>query len=52
MNEMECRSAKLVPANGQPEDIFGCLKGEIEIVGDIVGPAVALEDWEVQRWSC
>ena len=41
--------AKLVPADGQPEDIFGCLKGEIEIVGDIVSPAVPLEDWEVLR---
>jgi prevent-host-death family protein len=41
--------AKLVPADGQPEDIFGCLKGEIEIVGDVVSPAVSLEDWEVLR---
>jgi prevent-host-death family protein len=41
--------AKLVPADGQPEDIFGCLKGEIEIVGDIVSPAVPLKDWEVLR---
>ena len=41
--------AKLVPADGQPEDIFGCLKGEIEIVGDVVSPAVPLEDWEVLR---
>lgn len=38
--------AKLVPADTQPEDIFGCLKGEIEIVGDVVSPAVPLEDWE------
>jgi hypothetical protein len=49
MNEMECRSAKLVPPDGQPEDIFGCLKGEIEIVGDLMAPAVALDDWEVLR---
>jgi prevent-host-death family protein len=41
--------AKLVPADGPPEDIFGCLKGEIEIVGDIVSPAVPLKDWEVLR---
>jgi prevent-host-death family protein len=41
--------AKLVPADGQPDDIFGCLKGEIEIVGDIVSPAVPLKDWEVLR---
>lgn len=41
--------AKLVPADTPPEDIFGCLKGEIEIVGDIVSPAVPLEDWETGR---
>ena len=41
--------AKLVPADGQPGDIFGCLRGEVEIVGDIVSPAVPLEDWEVLK---
>ena len=49
MNEMERRSAKHEPSEREPEDIFGCLKGEIEIVGDIVTPAVPLEDWEVLR---
>jgi prevent-host-death family protein len=41
--------AKLVPADGQPDDVFGCMKGEIEIVGDIVSPAVPLKDWEILR---
>jgi prevent-host-death family protein len=41
--------AKLIPADTDPEDIFGCLKGEIEIVGDIVSPVVPLEDWETGR---
>jgi prevent-host-death family protein len=41
--------AKLVPAESQPEDIFGCLKGEIQIVGDIESPVVPLEDWEALR---
>jgi prevent-host-death family protein len=41
--------AKLVPAEGQPGDIFGCLKSEVEIVGDIVSPAVPLKDWEILR---
>lgn len=41
--------AKLVPAEGQPEDVFGCMKGQLEIVGDIVAPAVPLEDWDVLR---
>ena len=39
--------AKLVPADGQPEDVFGCLKDEIEIVGDILSPLVQPGDWEV-----
>ncbi|MGI8772012.1 MAG: type II toxin-antitoxin system Phd/YefM family antitoxin [Acidobacteriaceae bacterium] len=38
--------AKLVPITNQPDPIFGFLKGEIEIKGDIVGPIVPLEDWE------
>jgi len=41
--------AKLVPADSQPEDIFGCMKGEIEILGDIVAPAIPVEDWEILR---
>jgi antitoxin (DNA-binding transcriptional repressor) of toxin-antitoxin stability system len=41
--------AKLVPAEGQPEDIFGCLKDEIKIVGDIESPVVPLEDWDALR---
>lgn len=41
--------AKLVPADGQPEDVFGCLKDEIEIVGDILSPLVQPQDWEVLR---
>lgn len=41
--------AKLVPADGKPTDIFDCLKGEIEITGDLVAPVVAPEDWEALR---
>jgi len=41
--------AKLVPAEGQPEDIFDCLKDEIKIVGDIESPVVPLEDWDALR---
>jgi len=41
--------AKLVPAEAQPEDIFGCLKDEIKIVGDIESPVVPLEDWDALR---
>lgn len=38
--------AKLVPAETQPRDVFGCLRGVMEIVGDIESPAIPLEDWE------
>ena len=41
--------AKLVPADGPPEDIFGCLKDEIKIVGDIESPVTPLEDWDALR---
>jgi prevent-host-death family protein len=41
--------AKLMPPDGQPEEIFGCLKGEIEIVGDILSPLVSPDDWEALR---
>jgi antitoxin (DNA-binding transcriptional repressor) of toxin-antitoxin stability system len=41
--------ARLVPAESQPEDIFGCLKDEIKIVGDIESPVVPLEDWDALR---
>jgi prevent-host-death family protein len=41
--------AKLVPAEGKPDDIFGCLKGIVEIVGDIESPVVPPEDWEALR---
>jgi prevent-host-death family protein len=41
--------AKLVPADGPSDEIFGCLKGEIEIVGDILSPLVPPEDWAAVR---
>jgi prevent-host-death family protein len=41
--------AKLVPTDATPKDIFGCMKGRIEIVGDIMAPLVDPEDWEGLR---
>jgi prevent-host-death family protein len=41
--------AKLVPADDPADDIFGCLRGEVEIIGDIMAPVVPLEDWEALR---
>ena len=33
----------------EPDNVFGCMRGEVEIVGDIVSSAVPLEDWEILR---
>jgi prevent-host-death family protein len=41
--------AKLVPADAPAATLFGCLAGEIEIVGDIVSPIVPPEAWEVMK---
>jgi len=38
--------AKLVPAPSSPDDIFGYMKGKVKILGDIVGPAFPLEEWD------
>jgi prevent-host-death family protein len=41
--------AKLVPVQGRPKDVFGCMRGEVEIVGNILDPVVHPEDWELLR---
>ncbi|MEO8505223.1 MAG: type II toxin-antitoxin system Phd/YefM family antitoxin [Acidobacteriota bacterium] len=38
--------AQLVPVEPAVRAVFGCLRGEIEIVGDIVSPAIPPEAWE------
>jgi prevent-host-death family protein len=40
---------KLVPVGRSNDGVFGCLKGVMEIVGDIESPAVPPEDWEANR---
>lgn len=37
---------KLVPVEDAERDVFGCLEGVIEIVGDIEAPVVEPEAWE------
>lgn len=37
--------AKLVPVDEKKDDIFGFLKGKIEIKGDVVAPAFTPEEW-------
>jgi len=41
--------AKPAPVQRRGDDIFGCLKGMMEIVGDIESPLVAPEDWDANR---
>jgi prevent-host-death family protein len=41
--------AQLVPAGRSARNVFGCLEGAIEIVGDIVSPVIAPKDWEAIR---
>jgi prevent-host-death family protein len=41
--------AKLVPADKNPDDIFGCLKGVFKIVGDIESPVVSPDEWEANQ---
>jgi prevent-host-death family protein len=37
--------AKLVPVEEQTDDLFGFLRGKVTIVGDVVSPAMQLEEW-------
>ena len=43
------RVAKLVPAEAQPEDVFGCLVGVVEIMGDTEAPVVKPKNWKGLR---
>jgi prevent-host-death family protein len=37
---------KLVPADAQAKDVFGCLAGVVEIVGDIEAPVANPKAWD------
>ncbi len=42
--------AEVFPPSPVPrKDLFGFMKGEVQILGDIVSPASDPEDWEVLR---
>ncbi len=41
--------AKLVPADDGGGDVFGCLAGALEIVGDIESPVVPARDWKALK---
>jgi prevent-host-death family protein len=38
--------AKLVPADEDPDEVFGRLQGIVEITGDVESPIVAPEEWK------
>ncbi len=40
---------KVVPVKWEKDDIFGFMKGEFKIVGDIESPVVPLKDWKITR---
>lgn len=40
---------KVVPAKADKDDLFGYMKDDFEIVGDIVSPAATLEEWEILK---
>lgn len=37
--------AKLVPVDDGKDDIYGFFRGKVKIVGDVVSPALTLEEW-------
>jgi prevent-host-death family protein len=39
--------AKLVPIESTEPDVFGCLAGEIEVIGDIEAPLIDPKAWKV-----
>jgi prevent-host-death family protein len=41
--------ARLVPVDEPARDVFGCLWGELEVVGDIVSPVIAPSAWKGSR---
>ena len=41
--------AKMIPAEAEPKDVFGCLRGAMEIVGDIESPVIPPDDWDILR---
>jgi prevent-host-death family protein len=37
--------AKLVPVSGEKDDIYGFMAGKGRIIGDVISPALSLEEW-------
>jgi hypothetical protein len=49
MIEKGKRVAKLVHADAKTDDVMGCLRGVLKIVGDVTKRVVELDDWEAVR---
>jgi prevent-host-death family protein len=41
--------AKLVPPDEPARDVFGCLVGKLEIVGDVERPVIESDEWHATR---
>ena len=41
--------ARLLPIDEPGREVFGCLAGQLEIAGDITGPAIAPSAWKGSR---
>ena len=41
--------AKLVPADDASPDVFGCMAGTADIVGDVEAPVLPLRAWKTAR---
>ncbi len=39
--------SRLVPYRAKPKSLFGCLRGQMEITGDIMSPV--LDEWDGER---
>ncbi|HET9743176.1 MAG TPA: type II toxin-antitoxin system prevent-host-death family antitoxin [Terriglobales bacterium] len=38
---------KVVPVPAEDDDLFGFMRGKVAITGDIVSPAIPLEEWNL-----
>ncbi|MGA3213428.1 MAG: type II toxin-antitoxin system Phd/YefM family antitoxin [Terriglobales bacterium] len=38
--------AKLVPADSDPDDFYNFMSGKGRILGDVVSPVIAAQEWE------
>jgi prevent-host-death family protein len=40
--------AKLVPVDSAADNFYDSMKGKVEILGDIVSPAIPYEEWNLE----